>query len=100
MFQNRRNKFAKNRWRESISNVINTTEGECNNTHNVSQRSQAFIKFNEKNKELMKKFAAAENPYWTRKRKCKSKSFIDTFSRVQKVKSDQTQPLTLRDTLF
>lgn len=100
MFQNRRNKFANNRWRDSINNVINSTEGELNNTNNISQRSLAFLKFEHKNKEMMKKLAVADNLYWTRKRKCKSKSYIDTFARVQKVKSDQMQPLTLRDTQF
>ena len=100
MFQNRRSKFSNNRWRDSISSVINTTKEESSNKNDISQRSHALLKFNAKNREAMRKSAMSDNPYWARKRKCKSKSYIDTFSRVQKIKSDHNQPLTLRDTLF
>ena len=53
IYENRRKKFAQNRWREGIANVFKMNK-ESNTTQNVRRRT-LYDKYNEKNKIAMYK---------------------------------------------
>ncbi|CAI2373482.1 unnamed protein product [Moneuplotes crassus] len=88
---------ANNRWRDSLGKVINSMTGE-NKINTKSQRTKPYYTFERKHKKDLKKMMSTDM-HWKRKKKHNTSS-VDTFQRIQKVRTDRSKPLTLRDNKF
>mmetsp|Transcript_16422 Transcript_16422/g.14342 ORF Transcript_16422/g.14342 Transcript_16422/m.14342 type:complete len:166 (+) Transcript_16422:467-964(+) len=115
--ETRRTTYANNHWRDSASKVVNNMKGdesrfdyksnifkerslkETGNRKRLSGRAKSVYKYEKKQKEVFKK-QLDKGINWARKKKFESITYNDTFKRVQKVKTDIKQPLTLRGSRF